>query len=426
MLTTTLCRRLLVVIGWCLGMVGRPCLADENVALPEPIRTSLSRYADLTTLSMKWTQQYHPSNLARGRLAESKIQYLSLPRDQYMVWQNGYLYNRTIVGEHTNEFAFDGRIVAGGSFGTVRGNDRTLRKDLATDLDPNANYFAVEDLQYLGIRLPDGVAQVVERKPLQSFVLYLLEHGARIKSVDSVELDNRSMQRISLLVENPRWRMLQNLDLAKLEAELHMSAETEKWIQEHLAAVKRARETMSPELQYVFCLDPEIGYAVRRWQDLTVEGRLRMQVDCTGHERLPGHQIWLPRKCQIDCFTFDEDYPGEIFDEPFLTNVLEVSEFDTKPVPDGLFTLDYHLPGAHITDATLPESKLGKGPVAYTVPVDLKDVDRTIELARKFQKVQYDEEGGSRTTRIALLVANCLILVVLIVYFIKRRLSRST
>src|SRR6478736_6216956 len=203
MRTTTLSRRMVIVTAWCLGMFGQVCLA-EDVALPEPIKDGLSRYADLKTISMNWTQQYQPSNLARERLVKSKIEYLSLPRGQCLVWQNGYLYGRTIIGEDTNEFAFDGRIVAGGRFGTVRGNDRVLRKDLAIDLDGSANYFAVEELQSLGIQLPHGMAQVVDRKPLQSFVLYLLEHGARIKSVDSVQLDDRSMQRVSLLVENPR------------------------------------------------------------------------------------------------------------------------------------------------------------------------------------------------------------------------------
>jgi len=420
MLTTTLCRRMLVVIAWCLGIVGPLCLADEDVALPEPIKVALSRYVDLTTMSIKWTQQYHPSDLARRRLDESKIQYLSSPRDHYLVWQNGYMYSRTIIGEDTNEFAFDGRIVAGGRFATEGGHDRVLRKDLANDLDANADYFGVESLQRLGIQFPRGVARVIDRKPLQSFVLFQLEHGARVKAVDSVELDDRSMQRISLLVENPMWRMLQDLDLAKLDADLHMSAESEKWIQEHLAAVKRAKETMSPELIYVFYLDPEIGYAVRRWQDLTMEGRLRMQADCTKHERLPGHQIWLPRKCQIDYFTFEEDYSGEIFDKPFLTNVLEVSQLDTKPVSDELFALDYHLPGAKITDATLPESKLGKGPVNYTVPVDLNDLDRTVERARELVQPQRRQPLIT-----ALIVGNILAVVGLLLYFSMRNRSKA-
>jgi hypothetical protein len=340
------------------------------------------------------------------------------------VWQKGYLYGRTIIGEDTNEFAFNGRIVAGGRFGTVRGNDRVLRKDLASDLDASANYFAVEELQHLGIQLPHGMARVVDRKPLQSFVLSLLEQGARIKSVDSVQLDGRSMQRISMLVENPRWRRLQDLDLAKLDAELHMSAESEQWIQNHLAAVKRAKETMAPELMYVFHLDPEAGYALRRWQDQTVGGRLRMQADCTEHEQLPGHQIWLPRKCQIDYFTFDEDYTDEIFDKPFLTNVLQVSGFDTKGVSDELFTLDYNVPGASITDATLAESKLGKGPVHYTVPVDLKDLDRTVEQARTFQKLQ-SEEWETSSMKVPLLVFNVLVVVVLLFYCIKRLRSEG-
>jgi hypothetical protein len=405
-------------------MFGPLCLA-EDVALPEPIKKGLSRYADLKTLSMNWTQQYQSSNLARERLAKSKIQYLSLPRDQCLVWQNGYLYGRTIIGEDTNEFAFDGRIVAGGRFGTVGGKDRVLRKDLAIDRDASANYFAVEELQHLGIQLPHGMAQVVERKPLQSFVLYLLEQGARIKSVDSVQLDGRSMQRISLLVKNPEWRRLQDLDLAKLDAELHKSAESGQGIQKHLAAVKRAKETMSPELMYVFDLDPQAGYALRRWQDLTKEGRLRMQADCSEHQQLPGHQIWLPRKCQIDYFTFDEDYSGEIFDKPFLTNVLKVSGFDTKPVSDGLFTLDYNVPGANITDNTLAESKLGKGPVQYTVPVDLKNLDRAVEQARTFEKVQ-SEKRETPSLRIPLIVFNVLVIAMLLFYLIKRVRSEGT
>ena len=429
MLTTKLCRRMLVVTGWCVGMAGPSCFAEEEVALPEPIRAGLSRYADLTTVSMKWKQRARMSSLASGRLDESKIQYFSLPRDLYLVWQGGHMYLRTIMGEDTHEFAFDGRVVAGGRFATAGGHNRVLRKDLAADLDTDAEYFGVESLHWLGIRFPYGVGRLVDGQPLQSFVLYLLEQGARIKAVDTAELDDRSMQRISLLVENPTWRLLQDLDMAELDAQLHRSAETEEWIQEHLASVRRAKETTSPELMYVFYLDPQMGYAVRRWQDLTVEGRLRMQADCTAHKRLPEHQIWLPRKCQVDEFTFDSNYSGEIFDKPFQTKVLQVSEFDTKPVPNELFTLDYQLPGAEIADATLPEAKLGKGPVYYTVPVDLKELDRTVEQARKFQDVQSEKSGkwGARNPMsIPLIVGNSLVIVVLLFYLSRRYRSGGT
>jgi hypothetical protein len=217
---------------------------------------------------------------------------------------------------------------------------------------------------------------------------------------------------------------LEKLDLAKTEAELHMmSAESDAWIQEHLAALRRAKETMSHELMYVFYLDPEIGYAVRRWQDLTSEGRLRMQADCTLHETIPGHDVWLARKCHIDYFTFDEEYSGEIFDKPFLTIVVEVSDCDTKAVPDEMFTLNYNVPGARITDATLPESKLGKNAVSYTIPVDLKDLDRTVERARQLTKVQ--SERGRNPVASVLIIGNAIAVAGLLAYLIIRRRTKS-
>jgi len=421
-----------------MGMGGSRRLAAEEVVLPQPLKNALARFAELKTFSVAWTQQMQLGASGHAKLGSRKVEAPS-PKVYYLVWQGGKMYERRIIGGREwkdapnvqrDEFFFDGRILGGGcpeQFAYGKPKNPAMRIDLAEDQDANAHYFAVYDFQHMGLHLPEGAGQLLRLKHLESQVLFQLEHGGQLQTVGPAQIEGRPLTRIALLQDNPQWHLAQKSDLAKLEETLRGSTYTKEQIQTKLAIARRAKETTPRKLQQVWYLDPELGYAVRRWQQLSEAGQLRIQSDCTEHKKLPGHEIWLPAKCRTD-FYIAGDYPGESFNTPFWIDVMEVSEFGTKPVPDEQFTLKYTIPGSEITDNTLPEAKLGEGPVSYTVPALPQDLDRVIEEARTLNREKAGSAKRRNTFKTVLIVGNTVALAGLLVYLVvryRRKAARS-
>src|SRR5205814_905646 len=99
-----------------------------------------------------------------------------------------------------------------------------------------------------------------------------------------------------------------------------------------------------------------------------------------------------PQKCLIRSYVADGKYPGEVFNTPLITDVLKVSEYATKPVPEELFTLKYTTPGTNVTDKSLPEASGQPGGVTYKIPANPQDLDRVIEEARAMAQASAGRE----------------------------------
>jgi hypothetical protein len=203
---------------------------------------------------------------------------------------------------------------------------------------------------------------------------------------------------------------------------------TEEQIKKKIALAKRTAELTPRELEYVYYLDPEQGYAIRRCQELSKDGRIRIQTDNSEHQQLPDYKIWLPKKCVTNVYISEGSYPGEIFDEPFVTQVLDVSEYSTTRVPEEQFTLKYTAAGTKVTDMTLPESKLAKGGVSYRIPANPDDLDRVVLEARELTRAGVERENSKNTLKIVLLAANVVaiagLLVILVIRY-RRKVIKS-
>jgi hypothetical protein len=420
-----------------LGTGGLPRLAAaEGEALPAPVRDALARYAELKTFSVTWTQQFRLSASARAKLGLADAQD-SPSSTCYLVWQGGKMYSRRneggrewkdAPGTSRNEFAFDGRIIAGGRPGESSAARPNLVISSAEDGDGDAEYFGVDYFQSMGIRLPRGLGELRQSKHLASQVLFLLEHGGQVKTVGTAQIDGRPMTRVEMLVDNSMWSVAQKEDLAALERVLRNTRiYTAAQIQQKLASAKQRKETTPRRLVYVFYLDPAFGYAVRRWQEMTDDGRLRVQSDCTRHKKLPGYEIWLPGMCRTDSY-ISGNLPGEYFDSPFQTDALEVSEYGTQAVPEKQFSLNYTTPGTDVTDNTLPEAQSGKRGVSYQIPANPEDLDRVVAQARASTLRLAELEKQRYIIKMVLLVVNAVGLVALSAYLVirhRRRIAKS-
>jgi hypothetical protein len=427
------CFLILLVCGLGIGNFKR--LSAEELVLPQFVKDALGRYGELKTLSIKWVQEIQPQALAQTKIDKSKLESWSRPEACYMVWQGGKIFKQRYDGTRQwkdgsntsrHEVAFDGRIFASGrphlSFGKKKSETPIYSITLASDMEADAEYFGVECFEHLGLRLPHGVGELLKSTKLRSQIFFMLDQHGRLKMVGPVQVDGRSLMRVAIITENPDWPPLQQADPLTFERELRkFGRRSEEEIQQEVDRIKRAKKLTPRYLEHVFYLDPEFGYAVSRWEELTEDGRLRTQTNCSKHQKLPKTDIWLPCVCRTDKYTFDDKYPGEIFKTPFLTLVMEIADLDTKAAPDELFILKPVVPGTRVTDRSYPESKLGSLPVTYTVPSKPEDLDRVIMEARELTRVGAEREKRKNSIRIFLIAVSTVLLLIYLIIRYRRK-----
>src|SRR5437773_854091 len=90
-------RRLALMVG-ALAICGSKRLTAQELTLPESAKDALARFAQVKTLSIKWTQQSQPSVLARAKLDAATLRSLSREAACYLVWQSGKMFERRYEG----------------------------------------------------------------------------------------------------------------------------------------------------------------------------------------------------------------------------------------------------------------------------------------------------------------------------------------
>ncbi len=406
-------------------------LFAQTTELPPSLRQSLGRFSQLSTFSVSYTYHYDQTPAAVARLKQNS-RISSQSHGAYLVWQNGKMYSRRVDGgtewkDNPNtprtESAFDGTILR---FGCPDRIDSTGQRRhpvmaiaAAEDNNPYSEYFGVSSLDHLGARLPHGSRELLTIQSLSSELLYLVETGGQVTSIGSESISGHQYTRIAVLIDNPQWVPVQAEDLKELEKNLRGShSNSEETIQEKLEIVRRLKRLTPKKIENVFFLDPDHSFAVRRWQERTESGLLQHQLDGSNVQQLPGHDLWLPRDIRVDSYVTGT-LPGETFDIPIQTLIVNVSEYNTKAVPDSQFALEYSTPGTLITDHTLPEAKLGQGGVTYRVPVNPDDLGQVITEARESTRLAAERRSWE-TMKTILIGVNVLIVILVIVYLVRR------
>jgi RNA polymerase sigma factor (sigma-70 family) len=224
--------------------------------------------------------------------------------------------------------------------------------------------------------------RVVEQKlRADSAILDSSARGGRLISVTNMPFEGKQCVRIELEVQNPVRRIAEAVDLEKERQNLKMSRETPKRQAELVQDIEDMR--MLPAMRrYVYYLDPELHYAVRRCEQRYGPDTLLSRTDCSQFEQIPGRRLWLPRRVESQLHEYPTA-PGIVFKDAFLTQILAVSAFDGSRVPDETFKLDYTAAGTIVRDGTDPATaKTKDGFINYTVPARPEDLAGVIERAR--------------------------------------------
>lgn len=409
MIASSFVYRLSFAVAVCLTLIQGARLRARDADLPESIRLSLDRYSELAPLAVTWTQTTEATSMGREKIAANVLDRILREGSfvQQLAFCDGRIYmRRETKGDSswppwTDETSFDRNLFyaahnlfyAGG-----RGNggpkDRPyLHKWLPKNDDPEASYFQDDYFRAAGIRLPARAKELVSSWHPQSELLALLAEGGRFVAATPINLDGHPLIRVRT---------------------------TARTLQQNNYHIRR----------YDFYLDPERCYTVCRLEIRDEAGRLLTRFDCSDFEQLNGRLLWMPRRCRVEMYTFEEGPSAEnlisnIFTSPLYVRILRTNAFELQPWPDDRFQLKYTTPGVYVNDASFPEIT-GKDGVFYQIPANPQRLNEVIAVQRALYHAWMKAEKKTRPLRVLFLVLNGVGLAGLAIYFFRYRRKKAS
>lgn len=139
-------------------------------------------------------------------------------------------------------------------------------------------------------------------------------------------------------------------------------------------------ELLSDKHRHRFELAPRMGYAVTRYDVLTLKGaRIRSTVN-SEFTSFTNPSIWLPRK-SVSVWNNWPSMGSKRNPKPVFTETLTASELSKDAIPPETFDADIKRSGTIVLDGRLPTDKVDDDFVSYQVPANLDDLDGVIAAA---------------------------------------------
>ncbi len=433
MIASSFAHRMALVAAACITLVGDHRLQAQDTGLPESVRVGLARYADLDPLAVTWSETTEATLLGREKIAPKMLSaYINRNNVLQLAFRDGRMYmgRNPVSGKARVEIAFDRSVFYMGD--PAKGpqdskNKPSLIRSMPGQKPPKTSYFEDGYFRAAGIRLPRYVEELVLSWRPQSELLALLAEGGRVEATGLTELDGRKLMCVQVTAQDLS-KQYPPADLAELEKQLRVMSSvaklSEEDIQKRLASARKAQTARPPQRRFDFYFDPERGYAVRHLDTRDETGRLLTRSDCTEHEQMTDRDVWLPRRCRVEHYTF-VGMEDQVFGSPLYADRYEVSAFDLKPWPDERFELKYTTPGTRVNDKTFPEVK-GDFGVTYEIPANPQQLDEVIAAARGKYLAEANADKRSHTFRILFLVLNGVGLSVLVIYLVVHRRKKAS
>lgn len=308
----------------------------DTVVLENNIREALKASAEqLGPLTVEWTW-----TVTRASVPIHKI-------ERRVTWQDGkfhvVIHKLLPPPEWTIEQAFDGQAFF---------SDGAKHVPMGMTDGP---LLYLEFFDCSGILVPTRLTDMMKGQA-QSSVLRTLNDGGTLLRVEEAELDGHRVLRLDVRIVNEYQRHGMEADLAEAEKAARSWANTEQEVQRELDKWRRMR-AMPTHLVKTFYLDPERGYALRRWEERLADGTLLVRCDADQLERVESRSLWLPRRCTKQFFLSLRIPDGfNLSETPLYTDVIEVTDIAVPSAADQTPTLDYTAPGTLIHDYTDPNA----------------------------------------------------------------------
>lgn len=377
-----------------------PMLLAQPVALPPELTRALDENVrHLTPLSLAFEEakrepSWKPEQVKVGPFVETRFRYRVIVQEQrfYSRYVTLDPEGRAVEGSE-QEVSFDGETLYMG------GVDKTL---LAKRVPrPGENWLRSDYFVAIGLPLPDPpTARLIPT------VLAVAATGGR-GSVENVTLDGRASLCVRIHVENRERKKAIAQDVLKIEESLRGLGAAGDRIKQVIAQTKSLRG-MPELLVESFFFDPDMNYALRKWEQRTPDGTLFKATVNDDFTQLKGRVIWLPRRVTYGWY-WGPNGPSDV---PSESHVITVSEALPDSAPAAQFVLDYSAPGTHVVDRTRDLN--GE---EHIVPATQQALDRAATDAR-----QAGEHHTSWSLGVVVLITlGILVLACCIIWFIVRR-----
>jgi hypothetical protein len=422
-----------------------PANQAAEIELPPVVRRALEENAQqLSPIGMTSTTRMASRLSPADTLERLKLTGSIRPNRFFVeyegrvVWQDQKIYasRKFLSGDvgdrettSLSELTFDGHVISIGSVFSPSKEARTQPRRTGVAADsvqrhlikqpmaktPQRQPIAISaENPYLGPAVglllttnPRGTAAgggATDQKPhVDSAVLNCLENGWTLISVEITLLEGHRHVRVELEgdntirsgtfgydLENRRKMLARNLETNTKQAQsgrlsLQHKAMVLRMQQQQEEMMRRIEERrkLPATRRYVFYLDPDLHYAVRRFEQSYGPDTLLTRSNCSQFEQIPGRQLWLPRRVETELHEYNS-VPETVFKEAFLFQVINVLAFDGGRVPDQTFALNYTEPGTIVSDRTDPAAANSRDrQISYMVPARLEDLPGVIERARR-------------------------------------------
>ena len=319
--------------------------------LPQDILEAITANVEaIDNVSITWERQYSslvPSNSLPEHM-EKDPSFFEVDKAKFHL-ANGKLrheYDRPVLGTDRGGRKIIKRkqgIVTFDGENMFRGNKPgTLRLVTISSLEhlkkfgPDHFAFRTEYFDAAGFSLPNKLGTI--HLPIQSIVLKLLDDGAMVSDVKTMNKEVESYVVLSLTKDDQEW---------------------------------------------VFHLDPKKQYAVQTLVHLDKSGQPMRKVENQDFEKVSNPTLWLPRTSKIQFYSWPMDSKQQQFEKAFLTSILNVSSITREHLSDDNFVIDYrHQPGLAVADSRLKGALDAEGGfVTFRVPADPRDLEKAAQAA---------------------------------------------
>jgi len=344
----------------CVLMLARASAASGATAttLPSEVRAALESHArQLDPITVGSTDVLTGEAPGQPRRERRTARHLT--------WQEGnlYCYSKDGRGEGgVSEFSFDGKLFYSGS-----GDGGLVTKTNPESSEPfvSADYF-----EMAGVSVPTTSRDLLARQASSMVLRRMSEPGGALLSVDTVTVEGHELLRVRMHVPNE----VREAGLRTTKADVVRSVRTwsnkEEDINDEWKRILSIR-AMPPVLVESFYLDPQLNYAVRKFERRYQDGTLLREYENSDFERLAGRDLWMPRKCLEHRYIILDHKRGVIISEkPVYTWTCEATLIVPGPITGVSFALEYTKPGTLVTDRSNPNAEK-----AYMIPrpTDLGD-----------------------------------------------------
>jgi hypothetical protein len=309
-------------------------------------------------------------------------------------------------GNQIGERTYDGRLLYSGrppeanqeSLLTLDTVERGLAKVQRSGFP--VKHFYWNYFEEAGYHLP-GFLQEIGESP-SSLVLHLAKLG---RVVSWVENATTGMHEVVLESPDP-WSQLKLTPEQIKNAVSSLLGESKKY-QEALLQRLVERSKSEPLRRYRFSLDPTLDLAVREEWETTSKGELLSHTVCEDLTKVQDRNVRLPKACRVLIYA-SERFPSYISKTPLYEVTANLKKAEPRAFSDKDFELWYDKPGGAVFDHTAQKTATDKTNI-YRVPGSASELARASNGALGVSKTGW------------LIIINSVVLLIMVVYIIRRR-----